>query len=729
VKKGFSAWCLAMLFGAAAPLGYAFDYVWLEAESGAEYSPIVVKSAPKASQRIYLAPWKHGDYAMRHADNGIIEFEVEVQEAGDYALWARAQFPLNNVKPYDIALGEANVSEQSKWLPWNTINLPQDQLNTWLWQPSGTTLTLQAGKNTVTLLQTSCGPGLKLDKIFMTNDLSYVPQGAGEEEKSVTNPSPYTSDIVAKNGQLQVIGSQLSNQAGDAIQLKGISTHGLQWFPLIKNETIPRATEFFNSDVIRLAMYIEDYSPSDPSDYWGGYMAGAEEMERLTRAAIDDAIEAGVYVIVDWHIHDMPNKYTAEAKAFFERISKDYGQHPNIIYEIANEPVAAAHWDSVIYPYATEIVETIRANDPDGVIIVGTPHWSQNVDEAARNQLPYPNIMYAMHFYAGSHDFNTMKNKVETALNSGAAVMVSEWGTSDVGSSFSNFEVAEKWLNFMNERQISWVNWSLGNKDESSSLLKPTASMAGPWTDNDLSDSGKWIKSALAKTHKPQSSPPKANNITAEVAVGQPKEISLEGSDVDGKISHYTLVSAPTSGSVKMQNSTAVYTPPMGFSGADTFTYKATDNEGLASNIATVTINVHAAVTTVAPTATPTPIVSQVPVVTLVPTPVTTTTPTPATSGLECEIVSVDRWYNGYVATAVVKNTGSEPSKAWQVNLDINPQDKIVTRWSVDIQSANDSFIGKNVHYNASIYPGQSITFGFLANYREGKFIAPTCSF
>src|SRR5690606_25987100 len=103
-------------------------------------------------------------------------------------------------------------------------------------------------------------------------------------------------------------------------------------------------------------------------------------------------------------------------------------------------------------------------------------------------------IMYAFHYYAGTHDFNTMKNKVDSALNAGIAVFVSEWGSSDVGTSSSNYSVAKQWMDYMNQRKLSWINWSLGNKDENSSILNPRAPMNGPWVEGVLTQAGKSLQ-------------------------------------------------------------------------------------------------------------------------------------------------------------------------------------------------------------------------------------------
>src|SRR5690606_34329439 len=167
-------------------------------------------------------------------------------------------------------------------------------------------------------------------KILLTNNSNYQPVGLGENETLSYPANNWVANTVSNNGSLSVSGSQLLNSRGEAIQLQGVATHGLQWFPIVDNATIPNLSEYLGVEVVRLAMYIEDFR--DDGDYWGGYMAEPEMMMRLTRSAIDDAVNAGMYVIVDWHIHNNPAKFTAEAKDFFARISADYGHLPNIIY-------------------------------------------------------------------------------------------------------------------------------------------------------------------------------------------------------------------------------------------------------------------------------------------------------------------------------------------------------------------------------------------------------------
>lgn len=481
---------LLLSLGFSASAQAADQFIWVEAETGAEMNPIVVKSDLAASQAIYLGSWKWADYGSRSAASGMISFDVYIPEAGDYKLWARMRLPWSGSQPYDVSAGSGDTADSSQWKLWKKDdNASKD----WLWSDSGFVQYFNKGMNKIHLVQREGGPDVRLDKILLTNAAAYKPTGAGAKEPGLDIENPYRTAAVEKYGQLKVVGNQLTDKSGQAVQLKGVSLHGLQWFPTVNKQTIPHITEFFGAEAVRLAMYIEDYAPTDPSDFWGGFMADRSSMMVRTEAAIQDAVNAGMYVLVDWHIHNTPSKYTTEAVEFFTYISKKYGHLPNIVYEICNEPVSVS-WSSGIKPYANTVINAIRQNDPDNIIIVGTPNWSQDVDAAAKDPLTASNVMYAFHYYAATHDFNTMKNKVETALNSGLAIFVSEWGSSDVGTSRSDFNVAKQWMDYMNQRKLSWVNWSLGNKDESSSILKPNAPLSGPWTNADLTQAGTWLK-------------------------------------------------------------------------------------------------------------------------------------------------------------------------------------------------------------------------------------------
>ncbi len=302
----------------------------------------------------------------------------------------------------------------------------------------------------------------------------------------VTATNPPTGN--APYGQLRVSGTQLQGSSGQAVQLKGMSAHMIQLYPFVKGQTVPNLVTW-GCTVIRAAMYTAEQ----------GYITQPDLMKQRCKDIVDDSIAAGVYVIIDWHIlsDKDPNTYVTQSKAFFQEMATTYGNTANVIYEICNEPNGVT-WDTV-KNYANQVIPVIRNIDPDGVIIVGTPNWSQDVDVAASSPLSYSNIMYALHFYSGTHS-QSLRDKANTARSRGAAIFISEFGTSaSSGTGGPYIPEADTWISWANTNMISWVNWSVTTKNETSAALKTTASMAGPWADSDLSTSGLWVKGKIGQ--------------------------------------------------------------------------------------------------------------------------------------------------------------------------------------------------------------------------------------
>lgn len=296
------------------------------------------------------------------------------------------------------------------------------------------------------------------------------------------------NNFVSYNGSLKVSGANLLNQYDEIIELKGISSHGLQWYANYINEKNLETLKSFNVNVFRLAMYTEE----------NGYISNKNLKEEVIKY-IDMIVKKDMYVIVDWHIlsDGNPNIHLNEAIAFFDEISQKYQNSPNIIYEICNEPNGNVTWAKDIKPYAEEVIKTIRKNDKNAIIIVGTSTWSQDVLDPISNKILENNIMYALHFYAGTHT-EGLRKRVQEAIDNQLPIFVSEWGTSAAdGNGGVYLEEAQKWIDFMKENHLSWCNWSLSDKNESSAFLKPGTKEE--FTEEDLSESGKFIKKVLTK--------------------------------------------------------------------------------------------------------------------------------------------------------------------------------------------------------------------------------------
>ncbi len=307
------------------------------------------------------------------------------------------------------------------------------------------------------------------------------------QEQIVNNGTP-----VSKYGKLKVTGAHLTNESGQTVQLKGVSTHGIAWFPqYVTKETFQTFRDEWGVELIRIAMYTAEYN---------GYCSGGnqQELKELVNKGVQYATELGMYVIIDWHIlHDLnPQNNKEAAKAFFDEMSSKYKGHTNVIYEICNEPNGGCSWEGDIKPYAEEVISIIRKNDPDAVVIVGTPTWSQDVDNAAASPLDakYGNVMYALHYYAATHK-EFLQDKMIKAINAGLPIFVSEFSICDAsGNGGLDKDSAGKWLSLLNQYDISFVTWSVSNKNESSALISPSCDKVSGWNDNEISESGKWFK-------------------------------------------------------------------------------------------------------------------------------------------------------------------------------------------------------------------------------------------
>lgn len=298
-----------------------------------------------------------------------------------------------------------------------------------------------------------------------------------------------STDGVAENGQLKVIGTKLCNQNDKPVQLKGMSYFWHNWDPGLYNaSTVAELATNWDACVVRVPMGI---------DVAGGYLADPTGSVNKISTVIDAAINQGIYVIIDWH-EEKATTHTAQAMSFFATMAQKYGNNPNVIYEIYNEPTSTS-W-SEIKNYAQQVIGAIRQYDPDNIIIVGTPDWSQDVDAAANDPIGGTNIMYTLHFYAGTHK-QSLRDKATYAINKGIALFVTEWGTCDAsGNGNLDLNESNTWLDFLNSNKISWCNWSLNTKAETASALIPSANLTGPWSDAELTESGRFVKSKLTST-------------------------------------------------------------------------------------------------------------------------------------------------------------------------------------------------------------------------------------
>ncbi|MCR5704257.1 MAG: glycoside hydrolase family 5 protein [Eubacterium sp.] len=293
---------------------------------------------------------------------------------------------------------------------------------------------------------------------------------------------------VSQHGRLQVKGVNLVDRKGKTFRLKGFSTHGINWFEEYVNQDAFHDLKKMGINCIRLAMYTADYN---------GYCSGGDK--KHLESVIDKGVKAcraeGIYVIIDWHILNdcNPNTNLKEAKKFFKKMSKRYKNYKNVLYEICNEPNGGTTW-AEIKKYAKKIIKVIRANDKKAIIIVGTPNWSQRIDEAANSPIKgQKNIMYAMHFYAATHKAD-LRNLIPAARKKGLPVFISECNITEAsGNGRIDKAEGKRWFQTIRKYKLSCVAWSFCNKDESASLIKPSVKKIKGIKKKDLSKTGKWF--------------------------------------------------------------------------------------------------------------------------------------------------------------------------------------------------------------------------------------------
>ncbi len=286
---------------------------------------------------------------------------------------------------------------------------------------------------------------------------------------------------ITTSGNKVLFGGQQGSISGNSLFWSNTGWGGEKYYT---GQTVAWLKSDWKSNLIRASMGVDETA---------GYLTDSSNKTRVT-TVVDAAIANDMYAIIDWHSHHA-EQYQSQSIAFFKEMATKYGNTNNVIYEIYNEPLQIS-WSGVIKPYAQAVIAAIRAIDPDNLIIVGTPSWSQDVDTAANDPITgYANIAYTLHFYAGTHG-QSLRDKASTALSRGIPLFVTEWGS--VGASGDGAVATSEtnaWVSFMKANSISNANWALNDKAEGASALVSGASANGGWTSSQLTASGSLAKS------------------------------------------------------------------------------------------------------------------------------------------------------------------------------------------------------------------------------------------
>jgi hypothetical protein len=290
---------------------------------------------------------------------------------------------------------------------------------------------------------------------------------------------------VSANGKLKVSGTQLVSECGNPVQLRGVSTHGLQYFgDCITSASLDGAANVMGADIVRIAMYVNE----------NGYLSNPAGFTSQVDALVDQIGARGMYALIDWHILNPgdPNISIADARTFWTHEATQHKGKKYVLYEICNEPNGVS-W-SQIKTYADDIIPKIRAIDPDTVIICGTPNWSQLDSSISGNKLNYTNIMYTFHFYAATHSTGALTPYVGVL-----PIFVTEWAAcQSTGSGNTDYTNATNFINIMNTNKISWCSWSYSDSTEASGQLTSGICPAnGPYDTAHLTTAGTFVRTNI----------------------------------------------------------------------------------------------------------------------------------------------------------------------------------------------------------------------------------------
>lgn len=341
-------------------------------------------------------------------------------------------------------------------------------------------------------LLTGCGGASRTEpQPSADTEITTAPSGKGESTEVAPDTSASAGELETTTvSPLHVEGTKLLDSAGKPMQLRGVSTHGIAWYPQYVNaDLFANLKRDWDINAVRIAMYCAES---------GGYCTDGnkEQLKKTVRDGIDAAVKDDMYVIVDWHTlsDNDPNMHVDQAKEFFGEIAKEYADVPNVLYEICNEPNGGTTWAQV-KRYAEQVIPVVRGHAKDAVVLVGTPNWCRDIDVVASDPLDVDNVMYTVHFYAADHG-QWLRDKVVAAVKAGTPVFVSEFGAAAAnGDGAVDVKSADAWLGMLDKYDISYIIWNLSDKHEGSALF--TTNEARDPIESDLSAEGRWYRQYL----------------------------------------------------------------------------------------------------------------------------------------------------------------------------------------------------------------------------------------
>jgi polyisoprenoid-binding protein YceI len=424
-------------------------------------------------QYVVANQWNNGfDAKIRITNDGtstINGWNISWQYSGDNRVASSYNATLTGTNPYTAT----NLS-------WNGSIAPNQTVEFGFQGTKGTSAAAQVP--TITGAVCGTAPASSVAPASSAAPSSVPVVASSRSSSSANNTTQGVAPLVVQGNKVTANG-QPANLAGMSLFWSNTGWGGEKYYTA---QTVAWLKSDWKANLVRVAMGTEEA---------GGYLTDASNKTRAM-TVIDAAIANNMYVIIDWHTHHAEDNKAA-AITFFKEMATKYGNYNNVIYEVYNEPLNIS-WSGVLKPYATDVIKEIRAIDPDNLVIVGTPNWSQDVDVASADPITgYSNIAYTLHFYAATHKAS-LRAKAQTALNNGIALFVTEWGSvSADGNGGVDAAETATWLSFMKTNGISHANWALNDKAEGSSALVPNASANGGWTAAQLTASGTLVRNNM----------------------------------------------------------------------------------------------------------------------------------------------------------------------------------------------------------------------------------------
>jgi len=303
---------------------------------------------------------------------------------------------------------------------------------------------------------------------------------------------------VGQYGQLQVRGTKLCDESGEPVQLRGMSTHGIQWFgwgSCVTPDSLDALANDWQSELCRITMYIQE----------GGYETNPDRFTAEVNTIIEEVTKRGLYAVIDFHTLDPgnPMENLRHAKRFFNNVATEHSHNNNLIYEICNEP-NGVDW-TIIKSYAEEVIPVIRAHDTTNPIVIGTPGWSSlglshigsdGPQEIINNPVEGDNLLYTYHFYAATHG-QWERKQLDVAAEE-LPIFVTECGSMEAtGGGDSDFESTQAFMDIMDDYTISWAFWSYSDGPGTASLCEEGTSDDGQWIIDNLTQTGKWARKQI----------------------------------------------------------------------------------------------------------------------------------------------------------------------------------------------------------------------------------------